>query len=115
MDASMGRVLWMGTTITDSDTSVGGVQTTVYASYNYGAVTYTQIRAFNETQIEGRLRFVSDNPVGSNQELTIWRCSLTPSGDTAMIGEDWSTLSFEGEILKDETQTASPYMNIVIS
>jgi len=106
-DAKIGRVLWdSGSAMAEGDT--------VYVSYNYLATTWSEIRAFNQTSLEGRLRFVSDNPVGGQQELTIWRCNLTPAGDTAMIGEDWSTLSFEGEILKDESNTDSPYMTFII-
>ena len=83
--------------------------------YTSAAATWTEIETFNETIIEGRLRFVSDNPAGTQQELEVWRCSLTPSGDTAMIGDDWSTLGFTGEILKDDTNHPdSPYMTITI-
>jgi len=88
----------------------------LHITYGFFDATYTEVRAFKETQIEGKLRFVSDNPAGTQQELEIWRCSLTPSGDTAMIGDDWSTLGFTGEILKDETgHPDSPYMNITIA
>ncbi len=84
-------------------------------SYTYGTITYTKVKAFAETQVEGFLRFVSDNPAGGDQELEIWRVSLTPTGDTAMIGDDWSTLGFTGEVLKDEAgHPDSPYMNIII-
>lgn len=87
----------------------------VKVTYGYAATTYTKIKAFNNTQTEGFLRFVSDNPAGNQQELQIWRVSLTPNGDTALIGDDWSTLSFVGEILKDETSHPdSPYMNILM-
>ena len=88
----------------------------IFVDYTSAAVEYTKVKAFAETQVEGMLRFVSDNPAGNQQELEIWRCSLTPSGDTAMIGDDWSTLGFTGEILKDETgHPDSPYMNIIMS
>jgi hypothetical protein len=88
---------------------------TIEVSYTYATVTYTRVKAFAQTQVEGFLRFVSDNPVGTQQELQIWRTSLTPSGDTAMIGDDWSTLSFSGEILKDETgHPDSPYYDIIM-
>lgn len=83
-------------------------------AYTYGTITYYEIRAFANSQLEGFMRFVSDNPAGTQQELEIWRVSLTPSGDTAMIGEDWSTLGFTGEILKDSSKPASPYMNIIM-
>jgi len=77
------------------------------------AGSYTTIRGFNETSIEGRLRFVSDNPEGNNSEVFIHRADLTPEGDVAMIGEEWQQLSFTAEILKDETNNpTSPYMNV---
>ena len=88
---------------------------TLAITYGFGACEYTEIQAFTQTAIEGRLRFVSDNPAGEQQYLDIWRCSLTPTGDTAMIGDDWSTLGFAGEILKDEVgHPDSPYMNITM-
>ena len=88
---------------------------TLWFDYTSAAVTYTKVKAFKETQVEGMLRFVSDNPAGEQQELEIWTCSLKPTGDTAMIGDDWSTLGFTGEILKDETgHPDSPYMNIIM-
>ena len=71
---------------------------------------------FANTQVVGKLRFVSDNPAGLQQELVVWSVSLTPSGDTAMIGDDWSTLGFVGEILKDEANhPLSPYANIIMA
>jgi len=106
-DDKIGRVLVLstGVTILEGDE--------LHITYNYKAVTYSQVKSFTKTTIEGFLRFVSDNPVGTQQELKIWRASLTPTGDTAMIGDDWSTLGFQGEILKDETgHPASPYMDI---
>lgn len=88
----------------------------VKVSYTAPLQTYTKLKALAQTSIEGKMRFVSDNPVGNQQELIIHRVSLTPSGDTAMIGDDWSTLTFSGEILKDATgNPSSPYFNILMS
>lgn len=108
-DDVIGRIKWLsGGTVTEGEA--------VQVTYGFDAPAHTIVQAFKETQIEGKLRFVSDNPVGTDQELEIWRCSLTPSGDTAMIGDDWSTLGFTGEILKDETgHPDSPYMNILMA
>ena len=84
-------------------------------SYTYATVEYTRIKAFAQTQVEGMLRFVSDNPAGTQQEIQAWRVSLTPAGDTAMIGDDWSTLGFTGEVLKDESNHPdSPYFDIIM-
>ncbi len=108
-DDVIGRIL----VLADGDITEGDV---LEVSYTSAAVDYTEIRAFKETIVEGMLRFVSDNPAGTQQELEIWRCSLTPTGDTALIGDDWSTLGFTGEILKDETgHPDSPYMNIIMT
>jgi hypothetical protein len=107
-DHSIGRIKFLSTgAITEGET--------VHVTYGHAALTYTNISAFANTQTLGFLRFVSDNPAGNQQELEIWSVSLTPSGDTAMIGDDWSTLGFTGEILKDETNhPSSPYMNIIM-
>ena len=107
-DDAIGRVYFpVGSTITDG--------TVVHVDYSYAATTYTEVRAFKNTQVEGMLRFVSDNPAGKQLEVQIWRVSLTPSGDTSMIGDDWSTLGFTGEVLKDESgHPNSPYMSIIM-
>jgi len=109
VDAAVGRVklLDTGSIAADSDVKIKG---------SCEASTYKKIKAIAVSELEGALRFVSDNPVGNNMELQIHRASLTPAGDTAMIGEDWSTLGFEGEVLKDETgHPDSPYFNILMT
>jgi hypothetical protein len=82
--------------------------------YHRAAATYTQIASFANTTITGFLRFVSDNPVGSNKEVKIWSVDLTPSGDWGLISDDWQTMEYTFEILKDETNhPTSPYMDIL--
>jgi len=107
-DDKIGRIFIMSSgSITEGDT--------LHIDYDYAGLTYTNISAFANTQITGKLRFVSDNPAGQQQELEVWTVSLVPAGDTALIGDDWSTLGFTGEILKDETNhPLSPYMNIIM-
>ena len=106
-DDVIGRI-WFPETSTIVDAS------DVKVTFGCVGYTYKVVRAFKETQVEGFLRFVSGNPAGGQRELKIWRVSLTPTGDTALIGEDWATLGFTGEILKDETgHPDSPYFDIV--
>ena len=81
-----------------------------------GEISGSTISAFSVTELEGELTFVSDNPVGTQQTVTIHKVSLAPEGDVSLIGDDWSTLSFTGEVLKDETEHPdSPYMDIVVT
>ena len=107
-DDEIGRIITYSTgSITDAET--------LHLTYMYRAETYQRIKAFANTQITGMLRFVSDNPAGLQQEVRVWSVSLAPTGDTALIGDDWSTLGFTGEILKDETgHPDSPYMDMIM-
>lgn len=107
-DAKIGRIQIIdGGAISEGDV--------LHVTYGCAETTYTEIQAFSENQIEGQLRFVSDNPAGNQQELIAWRASLTPEGDTALIGDDWSTLGFTAEILKDESgHPDSPYFDIIM-
>ena len=106
-DDDIGRIKFMGSTIVD------GAE--IHVTYGHAALTYTNIAAFANTEIIGRLRFVSDDAAGNQQELECWSVSLTPSGDTAMIGDSWAEIAFVAEILKDETNhPLTPYMNIIM-
>ena len=106
-DDKIGRILILETATITAD----GVDLII--DYDTLGATYKKLKGVAQTIIEGSLRFVSDNPVGNQQELLIHKASITPAGDTAMIGDDWSTLGFAGEILKDEVDHPnSPYFDI---
>ena len=50
---------------------------------------------------------------GKQYEYTFYKVGLTQTGDQALKGEDFATLSFEGEILVDDTQlTGSQFFTI---
>lgn len=92
------------------------VLTAVVAYYVLKPATWNTINGLQTTSIEGLLRYVSDNPEGPNMELRMWKVSLTPDGDTAFIGDDWSTLAFTGEILKDAAgHPTNPYLEVIVS
>ena len=107
-DDKVGRIKVLdGGSITDKET--------LHITYGYLKYDYYEIQAFKNTQIVGRLRFVSDNAAGEDLEIEAWNVSLTSSGDTPFIGDDWSTLAFSVKVLKDETgHPDSPYMNIYV-
>lgn len=81
-----------------------------------GKMTDGVISAFTETTVKGPLTFTSDNPVGNNMKIEFWNVSLTPSGEVSLIGDDWTTLSFTGEVLKsdDIEHKDSPYGDITM-
>ena len=94
----------------NADIEDGETLTFVYTARH---VTYTKLNAIQQTSIEGELRFVSDNPIGNNFEMTVWKVSLSPSGDTGLVSNEFMTLGFTGEILKDsENHESEPYYKI---
>lgn len=48
---------------------------------------------------EGSLRFIADNPKGTDKDRFWPRVKLVPSGETALKGETWQTLTFTGTVL----------------
>lgn len=105
LDATRSRIKFMGPTLVED------FDVKVY--YALGTDSYTKITGLTDLTLEGTLRFVGDNPVGPSPELVIWRVALAPDGDTAFIGDDWSVLSFTGEILRDyDNHPNSPYFEL---
>lgn len=50
--------------------------------------------------IYGALRFVSDNPVGDNNDYFYPKVSLSPDGDYELKGDEWQTIGFTFQGLK---------------
>lgn len=111
-DAKMGQIVIVDTS-TDVAAALSGTDAFTVV-YDCAASTLKKIQLFAETQITGKLKFVSDNPTGTQCTFLAKNVSLTPSGDTAFIGDDWSTLSFSAECLKstDSADVDSPYIDI---
>jgi hypothetical protein len=62
---------------------------------------------------EYALKFISDNPIGPNQEYRFWRVTIGPSGPMQLIGDEYQQLSFTGEGLADSANhVSSPYFDI---
>ena len=111
IDSNVGRIR----TLSPGANMVGPYPTTLTVEGNAEASTVTVIRGYVDTQIEGFMRFVSDNEVGTNLEAKMWRVKLQPDGEVAMIGDDWSTLTFTGEILDDAiNHPDAPFMEVLV-
>jgi hypothetical protein len=97
--------------------SSGSVTTSsnITCIYAVEEAEFTEISMLEENEISGRFRFVSDNAAGTNYELVLWDVGLVPEGDTALIGDDWASLAFSGEILKDESgHPSQPYGKMIV-
>lgn len=51
-------------------------------------------------QIRGSLRYISDNTAGENFDHYWPLVEISPDGDYEFKGDDWSEMSFSGEVLK---------------
>lgn len=107
VDAALGRIL-----IGAATTMVGGGT----AFFSCEAETVSKINAVTNRTLKGKIRFVSDNPEGSQYSFQAWNCSLKPNGDTAFISDTWAAVKFTCEILLDKVNHPdSPYMEIIVS
>lgn len=79
---------------------------------SYQAASAT-ILGLQNTDAEYFLKFVSDNPIGQNYEVRLWRLTLGPNGPLALIGDDYLVLDFAGEGLSDVANNpTSPYFTM---
>ncbi len=106
VDSKNGRIYFPVTS-----TIAAGEDLTI--TFDAAAKTYNKLKSLKETKVEGMLQFISDNPTGENYNMIIWKTNLTPSGDIGLITDEWMSLSYEAEVLRDEINHAdSPYMDI---
>jgi hypothetical protein len=106
VDKTVGRIKAL------SGGSLSGGQT-VHVDYNYDATQYSTLSAMEDSSLEVFVRFVGDPQVGPTYEIEIWRGKIKPAGDINMISEEWATMDFEIELLKDATNHASdPWFKI---
>lgn len=84
-------------------------------TFDCAAVDYRTVRVWKNTEIEGKLKFIGDNPAGADPFILDFpKVSLAPEGDMAFIGEDWMAMTFAGSILKDDSNTTSPYGTVIL-
>ncbi|KDR87729.1 hypothetical protein L905_19250 [Agrobacterium sp. TS43] len=95
LDADLGTVY-----IPVGSGAIGG---DIEVAYGIAASTREQIAA-GETQVEGALKFISNNPVGPNGDTIFPRVRLSPNGDLNMIldpeSSEWAQLPLSISVMK---------------
>lgn len=66
-------------------------------------------------QIYGALRYIADNPVGTNKNYYFPKVALRPDGDYALKGDDWNVMSFSFEALQLNNITQRLYIDVIPS
>jgi hypothetical protein len=73
------------------------------------AVDIPVIKAGTKPLIEGQLKFVGDEDGDTKPVLVVFNAVITPTGDIGYIMDDFSKLSFEGEVLETVDGYANEY------
>ena len=106
LDATLARIYIIpGGGIADNDI--------VLESYTPVAGTRDQVLSASSAATAGALRFVADNPKGTNRDIFLPSVNLKPTGSAKLKGEqaEWMQLGFEIEILKKDANTAAIYID----
>lgn len=74
---------------------------------DYTTKTSTRSRVISGSKpIEGALHYIADNPAGENFDWYMPWVKLTPNGDFELKGDEWQTIPFNVEILKQSGKEA---------
>lgn len=74
------------------------------------------LSAAQALDLEYALTFVTDNPYGPNETWVFHKAWITPNGAFNLISDEFSTLSFSAEGLKDaENNVTSPFFTVTVS
>lgn len=90
--------------------SVGINDIDIQVIFDTDASTRTQIIS-GSNPIYGALRFVSDNPKGTNSDYYFPYVKLAPDGDYPLKSEDWMKIGFTFEILKKADNIEGAYID----
>ena len=80
--------------------------------YTRAAATRDQIATSASVSLEGELKFIADNPQGTNQDVFLPDCTLSPNGDLPFItDQDVASCQFNLGINKLDSTTAAIYID----
>lgn len=92
VDMALGRIYIVpGGAITDG--------TNLKVDYKIAAGSREQIISGNDA-VEGALRYIADNPSGTNRDLYAAKVSMTPNGDIDFKSANWMEIGLSVEVLK---------------
>jgi hypothetical protein len=104
VDAEMGRIHILADAVAIDD----GDELAI--TFTQVAHTRSQVLSKSET-IYGAMRFIADNPKGTNRDYYLPYVEITPNGDYALKGDTWQQLGFNIEVLKRDDDTERLYID----
>lgn len=112
VDLKMGRIF----VVTGSTVLTAGEEVVVSVATDATvADTVDEVKALTKTSVTGALKFIAENPAANDQktEYQFHKVSLKAEGDFALIGDEFSTMSFTAVAESNSTADAdSPTLTI---
>lgn len=84
--------------------------TDIRVTFDLAAGTRQQIVS-KSNSIYGSLRFVADNPKGTNRDYFFPYVKLSPDGDYNLKGDDWQAMTFAFEALRKASNIETLYVD----
>lgn len=69
-----------------------------------GGAEKQSIGAFKNAKLEARLLFIGDVACGNAMKVLFHKCNISQDGEFALKGDEWLSIGFKADILKDETR-----------
>lgn len=82
----------------------------ITGTFASGVASYNRVVSSSNSQIDGSLLYVGNNPRGMNFDYFWPKVTLRPDGDFALKSDEWQTLGFSFEALKLNDQTEVVYI-----
>lgn len=108
VDEATGRIYILPGSAGIPDNS--GAGTDIQVTYDLAATAREQVVS-KSTAIYGALRYVANNPKGTNRDYYMPLVKLSPDGDFSLIGDDWQQIGFTFEILKKGSNIEGVYID----
>jgi hypothetical protein len=105
VDATLGRI-----TIVAGGAIASSASQTIHVDYTPVAQSREQIATGALGSKTVSLRYIADNPKGTNRDLYSPKVTMRPSGALPFIGEEWLSMQFELEFLSTAA-TAAIYID----
>ena len=70
-----------------------------------GGASNDFVSAFKTSKLEASLMFIGESATGSRIKADFYKCSIRQNGEFALKGDDWLSVSFTADVLKDESRS----------
>ena len=69
-----------------------------------GGKANVSVSAFKNAKLEAAIMFMGDSATGTAMKFEAYKCSIRQDGEFNLKGDDWLSIGFTADILKDESR-----------